>query len=243
MTLTNTSQTPNDANAKDTLKGRVVIVLVLVIIVQTIYPITNTDAVLPLLVYQTLYSMLIFAGVLVTEKSPNIMRLIIVLGIIWIIAGAIFAFYPTIIWAQIAAYAAVFLLQVAVVGVLMEYIFIKETVTRDVLGAAIAVYILLGAVFVPVYGITEALTVLQTGNSAFVDGAGADPTAFIPWQTFIYYSYATLTTLGYGDILPVTMWARSLASIQAVTGVLYTTIVMARLVSLYVTVKEKGEQS
>ena len=30
-----------------------------------------------------------------------------------------------------------------------------------------------------------------------------------PWQNLIYYSYATLTTLGYGDILPVTLWARS----------------------------------
>jgi 23S rRNA maturation mini-RNase III len=42
-----------------------------------------------------------------------------------------------------------------------------------------------------------------------------------------------LTTLGYGDILPVSMWARSFASIEAVIGVLYVTIIMARLVSLY----------
>jgi len=54
-----------------------------------------------------------------------------------------------------------------------------------------------------------------------------------PWQTLVYYSYATLTTLGYGDILPATFWARSAASFEAVVGVLYTAVIVARLVGLY----------
>lgn len=43
----------------------------------------------------------------------------------------------------------------------------------------------------------------------------------------------TLTTLGYGDILPATMLAKAAVSIQAIIGVMYLTIIMARLVSLY----------
>ena len=63
--------------------------------------------------------------------------------------------------------------------------------------------------------------------------ASLPPGEFFPWQSFIYYSYATLTTLGYGDILPVTMWARSMASLEAIVGVMYITVIMARLVGLY----------
>ena len=46
-------------------------------------------------------------------------------------------------------------------------------------------------------------------------------------------SYATLTTLGYGDITPVSMWARSVSSIEMIIGGLYLTAIMARLVDLY----------
>ena len=41
--------------------------------------------------------------------------------------------------------------------------------------------------------------------------------------------------MGYGDILPVTMWARSAASLEAIIGVMYTAIIVSRLVALYIT--------
>jgi hypothetical protein len=49
----------------------------------------------------------------------------------------------------------------------------------------------------------------------------------------LYFSYTTLTTLGYGDILPVNTWARTLANLEAITGLMYPAIFIARLVSLY----------
>ena len=65
-----------------------------------------------------------------------------------------------------------------------------------------------------------------------------NPAAAVQWQQFIYYSYVTLTTAGYGDVLPITLWARSLANMEMVIGVLYVTIIMARLVGLYTRNKE-----
>jgi hypothetical protein len=49
-----------------------------------------------------------------------------------------------------------------------------------------------------------------------------------------------LTTLGFGDMSPTTMWARSVAITEGIVGVLYVTIIMARLVSLYVTREQTG---
>ncbi|MFC6487470.1 potassium channel family protein [Nitratireductor sp. GCM10026969] len=55
----------------------------------------------------------------------------------------------------------------------------------------------------------------------------------ITWQKMVYYSYITLTTLGYGDITPVGTYAQAFASFEAVLGVLYTVILLSRLVGLY----------
>jgi hypothetical protein len=50
----------------------------------------------------------------------------------------------------------------------------------------------------------------------------------------VYFSFATLTTVGYGDIAPVAPIARSLSNLEALIGQLYPAIVLARLVSLQV---------
>lgn len=54
-------------------------------------------------------------------------------------------------------------------------------------------------------------------------------------QLFVYFSFTTLTTLGYGDMSPVNPVARALANLEAVFGVLFTTIVIARFVGVYLT--------
>ena len=55
----------------------------------------------------------------------------------------------------------------------------------------------------------------------------------LAWDDFMYYSFVTLTTLGYGDITPLTQTTRSLAILEAITGVFYTTVLVARLVGVY----------
>jgi len=48
-----------------------------------------------------------------------------------------------------------------------------------------------------------------------------------------YFSFVTLTTLGYGDIVPLTAKARSLAMMESITGVLYLAVLVSRLVAMY----------
>ncbi len=54
----------------------------------------------------------------------------------------------------------------------------------------------------------------------------------INWQQLFYYSYVTLTTVGYGDITPQGFYAQSFAIFEAMIGVLYTVILLSRLVGL-----------
>ncbi|WP_420628526.1 potassium channel family protein [Candidatus Leptofilum sp.] len=216
------------------VEGKVIYVLILVTLVQTIYPISISNTLVALIGYQVLYMSLMVAGILVVRERPYYTWALVFTGLVWLAAGIIYALNPLAQWANIISYIIIAIFQGLVVRVLLHYIFTTRRVSRDVLYAACAVYLLLGAIFVPIYGLIETFTWFpKQTNHAFVDGLNSYEGAPIPWQTFIYYSYATLTTLGYGDILPTTFWARSVASIEAIVGVLYITIIMARLVELY----------
>jgi len=90
---------------------------------------------------------------------------------------------------------------------------------------AMASYLLLGVIWAHAYAL---LVQLRPGAFSGPVSAADGPRAFL------YFSFVTLATVGYGDVLPVHPVARSLAMLEAVTGSLYLTTVIARLVSLAV---------
>ena len=75
-----------------------------------------------------------------------------------------------------------------------------------------------------------------TPGGAFSFKTNAGPQSMNEFNGF-YFSFITLSTVGYGDITPVSRIARWLAAMQAMTGLLYLTVLTARLVSLYSTPK------
>ena len=213
-------------------KSRVVYLLILIAFMQTIYPVTANGNAFILIGYQLLIAGLVVTGIMLAPEGDWKRSALIGVGVLWALAGAAYAFNQEILWLQVPTYVTLITFHCLVIWIMLRYIFGAREVTRDVLYAASAVYLLLGAVFVSLYGMLDLLTFAQTGASAFADGT-VPPGTIFPWQNLIYYSYATLTTLGYGDVLPVTLWARSFATAEAVVGVLYITIIMARLVGLY----------
>ena len=98
-------------------------------------------------------------------------------------------------------------------------------VTFHRLQGATASYLLLGVIWAHAYALLAELRPgAFSGPISAADGARA----------YLYFSFVTLATVGYGDVLPVHPVARSLAMLEAVTGTLYLAIVIARLVSLAV---------
>lgn len=96
-------------------------------------------------------------------------------------------------------------------------------VTASTLAGASCVYLLIGTVFSLVF-----LTVELLAPGSFTELG--EPVQTEGWNS--YYSLVTLSTLGYGDILPVSRTARALAAFEALIGQLYLTILVARLVGL-----------
>jgi hypothetical protein len=93
---------------------------------------------------------------------------------------------------------------------------------------AVALYLIIGLLFAHLYGL---LNVFVAGAFANVPpGLSAD--AVFYHGRLLYFSFVTLTTTGYGDIVPLHPIARSLASLQSVIGQLFPATLLARLVSL-----------
>jgi voltage-gated potassium channel len=101
-----------------------------------------------------------------------------------------------------------------------------ERVTADTLVGAVCGYLLAGLTFGLLFSVLETLApgALRLGTAATGE-TGSD---------ILYFSFITLTTIGYGDIVPVSESARLLVILEGVTGQFYIAAVVARLISLHV---------
>ena len=123
----------------------------------------------------------------------------------------------------LASEIAFFFYVLSLVG---KTVFRSPSVTADTIAGSICVYLLLGLSFCSAYVLMERVV----PGSFHIP----NPTSH-PFSDLLFFSFTALTTVGYGDITPATAQARSIASLETTTGVLYTTILVARLVSLYQT--------
>lgn len=109
-------------------------------------------------------------------------------------------------------------------------------VTTDIISGAVCVYILLGMTWAMAFAFLEHQVpgsfISFHAESPFQEESVANLSR-THFTTFLYFSYTTMTTLGYGDIVPVTPGAQSLTSLEAITGVLYIGAFVARLISTY----------
>jgi len=102
----------------------------------------------------------------------------------------------------------------------------SRDITTEILSASICVYLLIGLTWATLYVIVNMFypgSFIDTDGKALQDG-----------PDFLFFSYVTLTTVGYGNIEAITDQARSFASLEALTGQLYLTVMVARLVGLHI---------
>jgi len=109
----------------------------------------------------------------------------------------------------------------------LKQVVIGTEITTNRLVGAICVYLLLGVIWAMAYTLINAIFPGSFAGFSPLDGSGWD-------SEWLYFSFVTMTTLGYGDILPVSATARGLAYMQAIVGQFYIAVLVAGLVGAYV---------
>jgi hypothetical protein len=111
--------------------------------------------------------------------------------------------------------------------VVQREVFRSTTSEENAVIGALAGFLLILAVFTRLHGMTEELSpgAYHVDGVPLAEHAAADAVA-----TFQYFSTVTMTTVGFGDIVPVTHFARLLTGFQAIVGQFYVVVVIATLV-------------
>lgn len=132
----------------------------------------------------------------------------------------------------VSAYGLFF---VVMAVVMLSSIMKAKKVTAETIYEAVCVYLLLGVIWMMLFSAIEIIEPgsFLSGGAPVVDFDG-EPVRRNVFANFIYYSFVTLTTLGYGDITPVSPHARGLASLEAVVGQIYIAVLIARLVGMQI---------
>lgn len=103
----------------------------------------------------------------------------------------------------------------------------QRAVTGETISCAVSVYLLMGMTWGLLY-----VGIFLLHADAFNFGASPPPHAQLIFPIFIYFSLTTLSTIGFGDITPLTLPARYAAVAEGITGQFYLAILVARLVGM-----------
>jgi hypothetical protein len=172
----------------------------------------------------TLASLLAVATVAVIARGRAALTLTLVAAAIAITADFSRYEWPSTVSRSMFLFAALvfFLILTGVVG---HVVFGPGRVTAHRIQGAVVLYLNIALIFTYLYAI-----VLLFASGAF--GQALVTTDDSVGGKLIYFSFTTLTTVGYGDIVPVHPFARSLANLEAITGQLYPATLLARVVTL-----------
>jgi hypothetical protein len=205
---------------------------VLVPIVHQVH--AGPNPALPSLIEAALFIAVLAAVVVALSNTRTSKLLAVVFGLIIALLVLIHAFVDFFWLVIVRHFLGAAFLGYAIVAML-RLILSSPRITTNVVFASLCIYLLLGVMWALGYSMIEAFD-----PGAFWSSLPAEQTLPLMLagkgksSPVLYFSYATLTSLGYGDIVPVSPIARTLATLEAITGQLYLAVLVARLVGLHV---------
>jgi hypothetical protein len=122
-------------------------------------------------------------------------------------------------WGLLAAFFALTVIR------LFSYLRNAQTVGQAQLATAISIYLLLGMVWFAVYNAIDVISPSAISHNSTISSDRS--------SELLYFSLITLTTIGYGDVVPIQGEVRMLVALEGITGVLYVAITVAVLVGAY----------
>jgi hypothetical protein len=206
--------------------GLTALLIVQVALIFLVIPLASMREI-PEMVVPGMFVLLVIATLVVTSRSHVAVWVVLISVLLSPFGVMVHAEHPSVVTEWLSAGGR--LLAIAAVSIVIaRAVFGGGRVTLHRVQGAIVLYLNFALFFFTLYRLIAVLVpapepfhyLLSTGTD---NNSGA---------TLLYFSFTTLTTLGYGDVLPVHQMARTLANLEAVIGQLYPATLLARLVSL-----------
>jgi len=146
------------------------------------------------------------------------------LGAVIMILSVYNSFHPSVTLIVIERCLELVFFIFAIVTVFIK-VFKHKRITPNTIYAALCVYLLIGLAYTYAYLIVE---IVNPGSFLYNEAALVGETLGF---NLSYFSFTTLTTVGFGDIVPVTIQAKSIVIVEEITGVLYLAAIVSRLIA------------
>ncbi len=179
------------------------------------------------LIESSLMTLVMIAALVAVARSPRILITAAVLLVPAIAAKWLAHFFPSYVSLHYFLVFGMFFFGFTMYRILC-FILQAPSVDAEVLSAGIVVYLMIGLLWSLSYLLLGRITPASF-HFALVDRPHVRMDSF----NAFYFSFSTLTTLGFGDITPASKVARTLAIMETVTGTLYLAVLISRLVGRY----------
>ena len=176
-----------------------------------------------------LLTIVLISGVLAVSGRGRGVFVALALAVPTLVGRWMNHYWPDVMPPELFLIGGIFFVLFVIVH-LLRSVLNASSVTTEVICASIAAYLLLGLLWALIYWLVAELI-----PNAFAF-SGGDKT--LQGSNGLYFSFITLASVGYGDITPVAKVARMLAASEAITGLLYLAVLIARLVGLQETSKQ-----
>jgi hypothetical protein len=215
------------------VKGKFLFLLVSLLLLFFFYPFVQRST-SGILILDIVFLIILLSSIYAISERKNVFVISLFLAIAGFGTTVLNYFLMTVSLGLVAvsAYGLFFaVMAVAMLSTIMK----TKKVTTETIYASLCVYLLLGVIWTMLFSAIEIIEPgsFLSGGAPVVDFNG-EPIKRNVFANFIYYSFVTLTTLGYGDITPVSPHARALSSLEAVIGQLFIAVLIARLVGMHI---------
>ncbi len=195
------------------------------------YPLVLRVDVLQITIDLFIFAALVTGVLAASNRSIQAIAAVIA-GIVMLTSGWLW-FLDEGNWLEIvSSVGAVIFLSIVATGIAIDVYSEQQQVTWDTIFGAINVYLMVGLAFAFVYE-----TIYLIDPTAFEVSRSLTEDPEVLMVSLVYYSFVTLTTLGYGDITPKILEVGTISYMEALIGQIYLVVMVARLVSLHTSQK------
>ncbi|SMF02600.1 potassium channel family protein [Desulfovibrio gilichinskyi] len=196
-------------------------------------PIAGKSIFLQQILYFYTYLVLLSAVAAIVENKVKL-SIFIAFYIASFISSVLFFKMHSIHWLAISEASDMMMIAITVWGILI-FMRRQKKVTSDLISGAICVYMLCGLLWANGYSLC------MIYDRSAISGISLSESIFAVRNLMVYFSYITMMTIGYGDMLPVTSMARSLVMLQGLFGQMYLAVFVAGVIGMFLAQRDEDK--